>query len=149
MGSKEYFLRAPATPSEWEDYHRIRRTALFALYHPTVVYDPNDPDERESGRFPRVFLRGDTVIGTIRIDLIDAERAAFRIIAIDHQFQRQGHGSILLELAEDFARREGRRKIVLHGNPPNLGFYLRNGYFETQWEDDEAVGDTVDLAKDL
>ena len=144
-----YLLRAPATDLEWAAYHRIRRTSLFERYHPEVVYDPNHPDERTAGKHPLVLIKDGRVIGTIRIDDFDAERAAFRIVAIDRAHQGRGHGTALLRLAEDFARRLGRHTAVLHGNPPNVAFYLRNGYREAAWDDDISLGDSVDLVKDL
>ena len=147
--TKGYLLRAPATDSEWAAYHRIRRTALFEPYHPEVVYDPKHPDEHAAGKHPLVLIKDGRVIGTIRIDDFDAERAAFRIIAIDRAHQGRGHGAALLRLAEDFARRLGRRRVVLHGNPPNVEFYLRNGYREAAWDDDVALGDSIDLVKEL
>lgn len=142
-------LRAPANAAEWDAYHRIRRTALFEPHLPGVVYDPDHPDERRANHFPLVLVTADTVIGTVRVDLFDAERAAFRLIAIDSDLQRRGYGTVLLKLAEDFARRQGRRKVVLHGNPSSIGFYLRNGYVNAPWDDDAAFGNSIDVAKDL
>ena len=147
--SADYLLRQPTDDAEWAAYHRIRRTALFERYHPEVVYDPNHPDERKPGNHPLVLIKEGRVIGTIRIDDFDAERAAFRIVAIDPAHQGRGHGTALLRLAEDFARGVGRRKAVLHGNPPNVAFYLRKGYREAAWDDDVPLGDAIDLAKAL
>ena len=147
--SADYVLRAPTSDAEWADYHRIRRTALFEPYHPEIVYDENHPDERTAGKHSLVLIKDNNVIGTIRIDDFDAERAAFRIIAIDPACQGQGHGTVLLRLAEDFARGLGRHRAVLHGNPPNVDFYLRNGYREAAWDDDVSLGDSIDLVKEL
>ena len=144
-----YVLRAPADDAEWAAYHRIRRTALFEQYHPEVVYDPKHPDEHKAENHPLVLIEDGTVIGTIRIDLFDADRAAFRIVAIDRDMQGQGHGTVLLKMAEDLVREAGRRKVVLHANPANVAFYLRNGYREEAWEGDSALAEAVDMAKEL
>jgi GNAT superfamily N-acetyltransferase len=144
-----YVLCTPADESEWAEYHRIRRTALFEPFHPTVTYDPDHPEERKPNHHSLVLKKDGVVIGTIRVDLFDADRAAFRIIAIDLDHQRQGHGAALLRLAEAYARRAGRRRVVLHGNPANTAFYLRNGYVESKWHDDASMADAVDFAKDL
>ncbi len=147
--SRKYLLRAPGDAAEWAAYHRIRRTALFEPYIPEVVYDPDHPDERKAGNHPLVLIEGDTVIGTIRIDLFDAVRAAFRLVTIDRDYQGQGHGAVLLKMAEDFARAQGRRKVVLHGNPEAVEFYLSNGYLKARWEDDAPFDGAIDMAKDI
>lgn len=144
-----YVLRAPKDEAERARYHNIRLRALFEPYHPEVVYDPDHPDERKPGNHPLMLVQGDDVIGTVRIDLLDSERAALRLLAIDPGRQRQGHGAALLRLAEDFVRRHGRRRIVVHGNPDTIGIYLRNGYGECPWDDDVVSAPHIDLAKDL
>ena len=85
----------------------------------------------------------------VRSFALDAVRAALRLVAIDAGRQREGHGSVLLRLAEDFIRRHGRRHVVVHGNPDTIGFYLGNGYVERPWEDDVGIGEHIDVAKDL
>lgn len=144
-----YVLRPPATDAEWAAYHDIRRRALFAPFHPEVAYDPDHPDERDPRNHPLVLVKDGAVIGTLRIDCLDAERAALRLFAVAPGRQGMGHGRALLRLAEDFVRRGGRRRIVLHGNPEAIGFYLGNGYRRMPWDDDAALGESVDLAKDL
>ena len=72
----DHILRAPEGPEEWAAYHTIRRTALFEPYHPEIVYDPDHPDERAPGNHPLVLVKDGDVVGTIRIDLIDAANPA-------------------------------------------------------------------------
>ncbi len=144
-----YVLRPPESPDDWSAYHEIRRRAIFEAYFPQVAYQFDHPDEGKEGNFPLVLVEDDTVVGTVRIDLFDAVRAALRLVAIVPEQQRKGHGTALLRLAEDFARRHGRQCIVLHSNSAAIGFYLQHGYVEASWEDDPALGDSVNIEKDL
>jgi predicted acetyltransferase/GNAT superfamily N-acetyltransferase len=143
-------LRRVETAEDWAAYHEIRRTALFAIYRPELRYDPDHPNERRPGRMPLIFLDRGTAIGTIRLDLLDAERAAFRLVAIRPERQRAGLGATLVELAEAWVAALGRRSVVLNAVRPALAFYRRHGYGEGDWPDtQEAHLDTVRLGKRL
>ena len=146
---RRYELRGPASPAEWDANHVIRQRALFEPYHPSVTYVRDHPDEGKPEHYPLVLIADGEVVGTLRIDLLDEARAALRLVAVHPERQRQGHGSALLRLAEDFVRRRGRRRVVVHGNPATIGFYIDNGYLERPWEDPAALAQRVDVAKDL
>ena len=115
-----YVLRPPESPDDWSAYHEIRRRAIFEAYFPQVAYQFDHPDEGKEGNFPLVLVEDDTVVGTVRIDLFDAVRAALRLVAIVPEQQRKGHGTALLRLAEDFARRHGRQCICCIAIRPRL-----------------------------
>ena len=145
-----HVLRSPKGTAEWSAYHAIRRRAIFETYLPEVAYDPDHPDETGPGRRSLVLVTEGEVVGTVRVDLLDDERAALRLVAIDPDRQREGHGSVLLRLVEDFIRSERRSRVILHGNPETIGFYLTKGYAEAPWADDVSMaGEHVDLAKEL
>ena len=67
-----YSLRPVQTPQEWIAYHAIRRDAIFAPLLPGQAYDERDPDEFKPGNLPHVLVRDGEIVGTVRIDLIDA-----------------------------------------------------------------------------
>ncbi len=147
--SPNYILRVPQGRAEWDAYHLIQRKALFEPHHPDVTYDRDHADESKPGNFPLGLIADGELVGTIRVDLLDETRAALRLVAIHPDRQCQGLGAVMLGLAEDFIRRHGRRKIVVHGNPLAIGFYLENGYVERPWVDDPPMGKSIDVAKDL
>jgi GNAT superfamily N-acetyltransferase len=121
-------LRAPASPEEWLRYHDIRRRYLFQIYLPEIVYDANHPDERRPGNHSRVLIHGGRVVGTIRIDELDARRVSFRLVAIDEPLRGRGLGAEMLRRAERYAIDLGRGEAVLFANRNALGFYLKQGY---------------------
>ena len=140
---ERYTLRPARSPQEWCAYHAIRRDAIFAALLPGQAYDEHDPDEFERGHRPHVLVRDGEVIGTVRIDLIGDTQAGLRLIAIRRDLQRQGHGRVLLRLAEQAALAFGRTEIVINAHPTSLTFYLANGYREGEWRDAAPVPATL------
>ena len=140
---ERYALRPARSPQEWCAYHAIRRDAIFAALLPGQAYDEHDPDEFERGHRPHVLVRDGEVIGTVRIDLIGDTQAGLRLIAIRRDLQRQGHGRVLLRLAEQTALAFGRTEIVINAHPTSLTFYLANGYREGEWRDAAPVPATL------
>jgi GNAT superfamily N-acetyltransferase len=139
-GSHErYCLRRVQSRQDWAAYHAIRRGAIFATLLPDQAYDESDVDERKPGNLPHVLVHDGEVVGTVRIDLIDDTQAGLRLIGIRPDVQRQGHGAVLLALAEQAARAFGRTEVVINAHPTSLTFYLANGYREGAWRDKEPV----------
>jgi len=130
-----YSLRPPQTPEDWAAYHAIRRDAIFAPLLPGQAYDERDPDEFVPGNRPHILICNGEIVGTVRIDLIDARQAGLRLIGIRGDQQRRGHGAALLRLSEDVARACGRSDVVINAHPTSLTFYLANGYVRGEWAD--------------
>jgi GNAT superfamily N-acetyltransferase len=143
-------LRRVEQLTDWHAYHNIRRTELFDAYRPGVAYDTNHPDEHEPSNLPHVLELDKAIIGTIRVDLMGAERAAFRLIAIRGPLQNQGHGSAMLRLAEQLVAELGCAQVTINSVPVALPFYLRNGYAPGAWPDIEPPhADAVRVGKML
>jgi GNAT superfamily N-acetyltransferase len=148
--AERYVLRRPRSDVDWHAYHAIRRDSIFAIYRPEQIYDPDHPDEAKSNNLPHVLVFDDEIVGAVRIDLLDEARAAFRLIAIRKDMQGQGHGRMLLQLAEAFVRQKGRRVVALNSTIPALRFYLANGYSEGEWHDVESgMQDVIRVGKSL
>jgi GNAT superfamily N-acetyltransferase len=130
-----YALRRVQSPADWASYHAIRRSAIFAALLPGQAYDEHDPDEFKPDNLPHILAVDGDVVGTVRIDLIDATQIGLRLIGIRNDLQRRGHGAVLLDLAADAARALGRTEIVINAHPTSLTFYLANGYVEGDWRD--------------
>ena len=134
-----YSLRPPQSESDWAAYHAIRRDAIFAPLLPGHSYDERDPDEFMPGNLPHLLICDGEIVGTVRIDLIDARQAGLRLIGIRTDRQRRGHGAALLRLSEDAARGFGRTDVVINAHPTSLAFYLANGYAQGDWADKGPV----------
>jgi GNAT superfamily N-acetyltransferase len=145
-----YRLRRVESLTDWHAYHNIRRTELFAVQCPDVVYDSNHPDEHEPSNLPHVLEADRTIVGTIRIDLMGACCAAFRLIAIRKALQRQGHGTRLLTLAEQLVAELGCAQVTIQSAPSAVPFYRRYGYAEGNWHDIVVpMAGTVRMGKKL
>jgi GNAT superfamily N-acetyltransferase len=142
-GDDSYLLRPTQSAEDWAAYHAIRSDSIFAVHLAGQVYDERDPDEFKAGHLPHVLMHGDEVVGTVRIDIIDEARAGFRLIGIRSNQQRQGHGTILLRLAEQLVHRRGVREITINANAQSLPFYLKHGYVTGEWKDVGPVPDQL------
>src|ERR1700730_16657048 len=129
---ERYALRPVRSPQEWSVYHAIRRDAIFSALLPGQAYDEHDPDEFQHRHLPHALVRDGEIIDTVRIDLVGEAQAGLRLIAIRRDLQRQGHGSVLLRLAEHAARVLAGTEIVINAPPASLSFYLANGYREIE-----------------
>jgi GNAT superfamily N-acetyltransferase len=87
-------------------------------------------------------------VGAIRVDDLDGERAAFRLVAVAPDAQGRGHGRVLMREAEDFARHLGCRLAVVYATPEAAGFYAALGYAEDPFDED-YFGGVVMMAKPL
>lgn len=55
-------------------------------------------------------------------------------MAIDTPWQGKGLGTIMLEMAEAYARARGVQKLCLNSVPRAYPLYARNGFNPTRWD---------------
>jgi GNAT superfamily N-acetyltransferase len=123
----QHELRPPGSDEEWREFHEIRRRVLFENRGKNETYIENHPDDLNPDNHPLILLYRGAVIGVIRIDVAGTV-AWFRRVAIRDELQRLGHGRILLQLAEAFAKTEGCDEIRSNAAVEAVGFYERGGY---------------------
>jgi GNAT superfamily N-acetyltransferase len=138
-------LISPSSEEEWATYHRIRRTILFERRGQFGVYDPNRPDERKPGHFPKLLVCDSHHVGVVRIDL-SGHVAYLRRVAIDEPWQRQGLGRVLLTLAESCAIEHGARRVESSVAADAVAFYSKCGYRSRQ---SDAGNVDTHMIKDL
>jgi len=68
------------------------------------------------------------VVGTVSLQRLDGETLQLRQMAVAEDRRREKIGARLLARAEDWARWEGYRLIVLHARLGAEGFYASYGY---------------------
>jgi len=113
--------------TEWNAYHAIREQVLFEARGRYGVYDRNHPDEHADGNNPFLLLLDARPIGAIRID-IRVPIAYFRRVAIREDVQRHGHGTVMMQLAEQFARDSGCTTALSNVASDAVAFYSRLGF---------------------
>lgn len=127
MTGFQHALRTPQSEEEWRTFHAIRRKVLFENRGKGETYNENHPDDSKPGNHPLILVYGNDVIGVLRLD-IAAPVAWLRRVAIREDLQRQGHGRVLLRLAEAFAKAEGCSEIRSNAAVEAFEFYERCGY---------------------
>jgi GNAT superfamily N-acetyltransferase len=123
----QHELRTPQSDEEWRAFHAIRRKVLFENRGKTEVYIENHPDDSKPGNHPLILLYRSDVIGVLRID-VSGTVATLRRVAIRDDLQRNGHGRVLLRLAESFAKDQGCNEMCSNAAVEAVGFYERCGY---------------------
>jgi GNAT superfamily N-acetyltransferase len=134
----DHELIPPSDDEMWAAYHDIRRRVLFEARGRFGVYDENHPDERDPAFHPQVLLWQGTPVGVMRIDLA-GRVATFRRVAIRDDSQRQGHGRVMLQLAEEFVRARGCREVHSHVASDAVEFYRKQGFEHTHNDISEAL----------
>ena len=127
MTGFQHELRTPQTEEEWRAFHAIRRAVLFENRGKAEAYIENHPDDSKPGNHPLILAYGDTVVGVLRIDVV-GRVAWLRRVAIREDLQRQGHGRVLLRLAEAFANAQGCDEMRSNAAVEAVEFYERCGY---------------------
>ena len=134
-----YRLDPPQCAQDWQAYHGIRRK---------VFHLPRPEEDTRPGTHPLLLWRDDKPIGAIQVDDLDNAAAALRLVAIDPAYQGGGHGRVMLQRAEEFAKNLGCRRAVVYATPEAAGFYAQAGYDEEDW-DDVCMGGIVQMLKQL
>ncbi len=134
-----YRLEPPRCDQDWHAYHGIRRK---------VFHLPRPDEPISSDCHPLLLFLEDKPIGAIQVDDLQNAAAALRLVAIDPAWQGGGHGRIMVEQAEKFARSLGCEKAVVYSTPEAAGFYQTIGYDEEDW-DVVWMGGIVQMLKKL
>lgn len=127
MIETEHELREPVSSEEWNALHAIRRRVLFENRGKFETYIENHPDDFKTGHHPLILLYRGVVIGVVRVEVCETV-AWLRRVAIREDLQRLGHGRVLLQLAEAFAKAQGCNEVVSNAAVEALGFYESCGY---------------------
>ncbi len=152
MTDPKYALAVVTTPEEWEDYHRIRRQELFEAKGRIGIYDQNRPEERAPGNYPLLLKIRGNGIGTTRLDVRPDGTAVIRLVAITKIGQGAGHGRVLANMVEDFARQKGVKKFLVNADPNAVGYYEKLGFEREDWDPSELVGisaNSIQISKSL
>jgi N-acetylglutamate synthase-like GNAT family acetyltransferase len=143
--SDHYELVQASSPKDWEALHNLRRSELFARRE-GVTYKADHPDDRTPNHFPLILKFQDQRIGTARLDLFENGGAAIRLVAIAQQEQRKGHGRVMEQLFEEFARSKGVSKIFVNAHSSAVGYYERLGFIHEDWQEPSGIRSSI--AKD-
>src|SRR5580692_5477763 len=80
----------------------------------------------------------DKLLGCCLLTRVDQYTIRLRQMAVFNNLQGKGVGRALMVFAENIARDQGYRKLVMHARKTALGFYRKLGY-QTSGEEFEEV----------
>jgi len=147
----KYQLVQMRCEEDWSSYHSIRRDVLWTA-RGRDGYNNNHSDEYLPNNHPLLLRFDGRAIGTIRLDELGNGAGAVRLVAIRNDVQRQGHGSKLGAMVEDFARSLGLHTLFVNAAPDAVGFYRKMGWKLFIWDPNELSGiasDCVQMKKVL
>lgn len=104
----------------------VLREAILRTPLGLELTDEELVDDADRRHFCALF--DGAVVGTVSLKRLDGETLQLRQMAVAEDRRRERIGARLLARAEDWARREGYRQIVLHARLGAEGFYARYGY---------------------
>ncbi|WP_244481577.1 bifunctional NUDIX hydrolase family protein/GNAT family N-acetyltransferase [Rhizobium sp. Root1203] len=154
LGSGEMLDRLPAigrydlsvaeSSEDQSAYHRLRRTVLFEA-RGRFDYIQDGPEEIKEQNLSLLFKFDGQAIGTVRLDQNPDRTAIVRLVAIAPDFQRQRHGTAMLERLERLALSLRIRELLVHSAPDAVGFYQKLGF--SPYEFEAGTFESVQLRK--
>ena len=143
-------LRLPRNDIELAAIHDLRDAVLFEG-RGRSNYDRHHPDDLSLANHFMGFWQDSELIGTLRVDFLDSETAALRLVAVAPRLQRSGIGRKMIAAAERFIVMAGCSRVVTNAAVDAVEFYSRLGYEEAPWEDpgEGAAERTVPMQKRL
>jgi predicted GNAT family N-acyltransferase len=127
--------------------------AVYAVRHQVFVVEQAVPpalerDEFDAAAIHLVALRGDDVVGTLRI-VVSGSDAKIGRMAVLAAARRSGIGSGLMDRAHEVARSMNAKAITLHAQITAKEFYEKLGYCEEGEQFEEAGIAHVSMRKTI
>ncbi len=119
-------LISPQTPVQWQKYFDVRYQVLRAPWQQPLGSE-RDQDEDQAFHLMAEAADG-TVLAVGRCQLIDANCAQVRYMAVSPAAQGQGLGQQVLAGLELWAQQQGAQQVRLNARENAIGFYRKQGY---------------------
>jgi predicted GNAT family N-acyltransferase len=131
---------------EYREMTRLREQILRRPLGLTL-----DSEELETER-PHVHIGAfeeDSLLGCCMLVREDDRTVRLRQMAVSDDIQRKGIGKALMSFAENIARDQGYRNLIMHARQHAIGFYEKMGYRVTSTEFTEVTIPHVVMEKSL
>jgi GNAT superfamily N-acetyltransferase len=136
-------LRLPRNQVELAAIHDLRDAVLFKG-RGRSLYDRQHRDDQSPNNHFMGFWQHDELLGTLRVDFLDDETAALRLVAVEPRLQGRGIGRKMIAAAERFVSAAGCGRVVTNAAIDAVGFYSRLRYEEVPWDDPgESAGESI------
>ncbi|PFX11155.1 UPF0039 protein YybD, partial [Stylophora pistillata] len=83
-------------------------------------------------------------VGYVHVQLWPEDRAAVRIIVIDEEQRKAGHGKALMDFLEHWLKEKSYKSLHTESSPAALKFYEKLGYISMPFNDPDGYKAGVD-----
>jgi predicted acetyltransferase len=111
--------------------HEIREKVLFT----SGKYDRHHPDDSNPNHHCFIFLLNNIPVATVRLDFINSQETAVRLVAVLPEYQGQKIGSRMLNAVEDYVKQKGITRLVTNSAIDAKKFYESIGFIAENWVD--------------
>ena len=123
--SEKIVYRSPNSESDFEKYYELR---WHILRRPWNQPKGSEVNRRDKDAYHIMAEIDSKVIGVGCIHEIEDNIGRIRFMGVDDEFQKCGVGKKMVELLEDFAIKQGWKKVRLWAREIAWDFYLKLGY---------------------
>lgn len=121
-------IRTPTNSIEWDNYFLLRWQILRAPWNQIKGSEKDDIEFKNDTFHAMAIDEFGKIYGVGRLQLLNANEAQIRYMAVSDEIQGKGIGSKILKYLENMAKSKNVKKIVLQARDNAIHFYQRNGY---------------------
>lgn len=111
-----------------KEYKAMIQLRINVLLNPIGVPASFINQPREKDDFLIGAFEGDEMIGCCVLSKRETDLLQLRQMAVQQASQGKGLGRLIIDFAENVAKENGFKKMVLHARDVVIPFYLKNGY---------------------
>lgn len=110
------------------EYHQMTTLRNEILRKPLHLHFTKEELEREKNDILIGAFEEDKMLGCCLLTQIDKDTVRLRQMAVQNNLQGKGIGASMMNFAENIARDNGFKKMVMHARKTAVGFYEKLGY---------------------
>ncbi len=113
------------------DYKKAVDLRYLVLRKPLGLNYSQEQLSAESNEYHFIAERMGEIVGCLLLKPLENETVQMRQVAVAENFQGKGIGKLLVKHSEEFALKNGYKKIILHARDTAIEFYKSLGYSVT------------------
>lgn len=111
-----------------KEYDQMIKLRSEILRKPLHLSFEKDELDREKSDILIAAFEDDKMLGCCLLTKIDKDAVRLRQMAVQNNLQGKGIGASMMNYAENIARDNGYRKMIMHARKTAIGFYEKLGY---------------------
>lgn len=111
-----------------KEYHQMIQLRNEILRRPLHLSFEKEELNKEKNDILIGAFEEDKMLGCCLLTKIDKESVRLRQMAVQDNLQGKGIGASMMNFAENIARDNGYKKMVMHARKTAIGFYEKLGY---------------------